>query len=202
MCHAGAFLHLCHLPVSGVSMNLIPLNYMQLNNWLNLIPCCLPSVQTVAWPWAFPSSLLGALASRVTINPKWLEFCLQHARSQTYCFTLFMKNCCLSQPGRRRMTTRSHTSTYLRTAFGETAQAAFRPTDFSRFLCCSSMCHFLCYYFLVFATGTSMDWKQHLPTLPKMVRERCCVQRRLWLMPSSTRKDTATVGILFELHLN
>lgn len=197
MRHAGAFLHLCHLPVSGVSMTLCPLNYMQLNNWLNLIPCCLPSVQTVAWPWAFPSSLPGALASRATINPKWLEFCLQHARSQTCCFTLFVKPCHLRQPGRGRMSTRSHT-TYLRTAFGETAQPAFRPGDFSRFLCCSSMCRFLCYHFLVSATGTSMDWKRHRPTLPKMVRERCCVRKMIWSLPSSTRKDTATVGILFE----
>lgn len=137
MRHVGAFLHFRHLPVSGVSITLFLFNdttktflgffFLNFNSLLSA------SVMKLAWAWAFLSSLLGALASRVTISPNWPEFCLQHARSQTYSIILWRKPCHLRRNGSRSTSTR-RTPLQLRTASGEWAQAAVHPSDLCSFI--------------------------------------------------------------------
>lgn len=133
MRHAGAFLHLCYLPVSGVSMTLFLFNYLPLNNCLiDFHTLFSASVRKLAWTWAFPSSQPGASASRVTISQNWPEFCLRHARSQAYSSTLLRKPWHLRVIGSRSMSTRSP-ATQLKTASGETTQAAVHPSDLCSF---------------------------------------------------------------------
>lgn len=105
-------------------------------------------VKKSVWAWAFPSSPLGALASRVTISPNSPEFCLPPEKSQTYSLTFWRKPCRLRRNGSRSMSTRSPVI-QLRTASGETAQVSAELRD----LCNTSMnvpgmCSllFLCFY--------------------------------------------------------
>ena len=125
MCHAGTFLHLCHLPVSRVSMTKFSCDETQLLSSLSCgfifsAPLSAP-VRALAWAWPFPSSLPGALASPVTTNPNWPAFCLQHEKSLIYSWTFWMKSWNLSLFGRMPTSTR-RLSIILKTASGEPAQ--------------------------------------------------------------------------------
>lgn len=142
MHHAGAFLHFWYLPVGGVSITAFVSNCVcTLNNWLifDFSPLFSPSVMILALVGAFPSSLLGVLACRVTISPNWREFCLQHARSQIYLWTLWRKSCHLRTFGIMSMFIRSP-AMQLRTASGETTQAAGQSSDHCSFLSSSIAC--------------------------------------------------------------
>lgn len=155
----------------------------------------------LARTWLFPSSLLGASASPVTISPNWLEFCLRHARSQTYSSTLWRKTWNLRILGSRSMSTRS-LATHLKTASGETTQAAIHLIDLSVASFSATGCVTFLFYLLAFATGTSTHWKHHLKTLPKRQKERCCVGRSIWRKHSPLGKDTATVSIFLQIQIN
>lgn len=76
------------------------------------------SVMKLAWALASLSSQLGASASRATTNPNWPEFCRRHARSQTWCITLWMKPCRSRRHG-STCTSTKNPAIHRRTATGE-----------------------------------------------------------------------------------
>lgn len=125
MCHVGAFLHLCHLPVNRVSMLKFSCSQKQLISWLSFdfSLSLSATVKVLAWVWAFLSSLPGASASPATINPNWPAFCLQHERFLVYLWTFWMKSWKLSLFGRTPLSTRRW-STTPRTVSGEPVQNA------------------------------------------------------------------------------
>lgn len=118
MCHAWAFMHVCHLPVGGVSMTLFLCSYVchyQLI-WCGILGV---SVMKLAWPWAFPSFLRGASAFRATTNPNWLGSCRRHARSRTCSLIFWWTSCHSKTSGSMFTCTRSQSITRPRIASGE-----------------------------------------------------------------------------------
>lgn len=160
-------------------LSILCLYHLTTDWYLTFHPLLFALVMKLAWAWAFPLSLPGASDSRVTINPNWPAFCLQHARSLTYSSTLWGIPCHLRRKlGSRSMSTRSP-ATQPRTASGETTQAAGYLSDLCSFIWLASISHFWCFI----TTGTSMHWKHPLPTLLHGLTERCCVGRASWRMP-------------------